>query len=234
MADEVYTFGNGVSVYRRMLLDGQVKRYRAAGNPNLHEPVEEGWLSRLLAEAPSDCVFADVGAGIGYYSILVRRLKPGARIFAIEPLPRHIEACPANFALNGLAHADVILLPVAVASEAGRVDLEDHRFGSRIARPGDRNRVPVEAITMPDLIGRTGGRIDVMKMDIQGEELSVLGSAEALMAKGAIGSLVVGTHSPELHRGVLDLLAACGHRIIFEDQEPEHQPDGIIVSAFSS
>jgi FkbM family methyltransferase len=234
MADEVYTFGNGVSVYRKMLLDGQVKRYHAAGNPNLHEPVEEEWLSRLLADAPWNCVFADVGAGIGYYTILVRRLKPGARVFAVEPLPRHIEACPANFALNGLKEDDVVLLPLAIASKAGPVDLEDHRFGSRIAQPGDRNRVPVQAITLDDLVDCAGGRIDVMKMDIQGEELNVLAGSGALRKNGLIRSMIVGTHSAELHCGVLDLLAKCNYHLVFEDQEPAHQPDGIIVSVFPS
>lgn len=234
MADDVYTFGNGVSVYRRMLLDGQVKRYHTAGNPNLHEPVEEGWLARLLADAPPDCVFADIGAGIGYYSILALRLKPGASVFAVEPLPRHVKASAENFALNRIEEGGVALFPVAIASQAGTVDLEDHRFGSRIAREGDRNRVPVEAITLADFVGRADGRIDVMKMDIQGEELNVLGSAEALLRAGAIGSIIVGTHSPELHRGVLDLLVDCGHRLVFEDPEPEHQPDGIIVSRFPS
>src|SRR5262249_39047770 len=146
-------------------------------------------VARLLADAPAGCVFADIGAGIGYYSILVRRLKPDARVFAVEPLPRHVEACPANFALNGLEEGEVALLAVAIASQAGSVDLEDHRFGSRIAREGDRNRVPVAAITLAELVDRTGGRIDVMKMDIQGEELNILGSAEGLLRQGAIGSI---------------------------------------------
>ncbi len=234
MAGEVYTFGNGVRVYREMLLEGQVRRYSAAGNPNLHEPVEEHWLAQLLAGAPADCVFADVGAGIGYYSMLALRLKPHAQVLAVEPLPRHAKACVENFALNGIGDGQVTLLPLAIASQAGKVDLEEHRFGTRIARDGDRNRVPVDAITLEDFAGRAGRRIDVMKMDIQGEELNVLGSGEAVLRRGAIASVIVGTHSAALHRGVLDLLAECGYRLVFEDQEPAHQPDGIIVSSFPS
>jgi FkbM family methyltransferase len=234
MAGDIYKFGNGVRVYREMLLEGQVRRYSAAGNPNLHEPVEEHWLAQLLAAAPADCVFADIGAGIGYYSILALRLKPHARVLAVEPLPRHVKACAENFALNGISDGQVTLFPFAIASQAGAVDLEDHRFGSRIARPGDRNRVPVEAITLEDFVGRAGGHIDVMKMDIQGEELNVLGNGEAILRRGAIGSVIVGTHSAELHRGVLDLLAECNHRLVFEDQQPAHQPDGIIVTSFPS
>jgi FkbM family methyltransferase len=214
-----------------MLLDGQVKRYHAATNPNLHEPVEEGWLTRLLADAPEACVFADVGAGIGYYSILARRLKPNARIFAVEPLPAHVEACAQNFALND-AHG-VALREVAIAAQAGAVKFEDYRFGSRIARPGDRNLLQVDAITLDSFLEMTGTPVSVMKMDIQGEELSVLKSATSALAARSIASIVVGTHSDDLHDGVLELLRACGGSILFEDKHPEHQPDGIVVARFA-
>jgi hypothetical protein len=56
----------------------------------------------------------------------------------------------------------------------------------------------------------------------------------SLLGGGAIRSLIVGTHSAALHRGVLDLLAGCKHGVVFEDPEPAHQPDGIIVSRFAS
>jgi len=229
--DDIYTFGNGIRVYRRLLLDGQVKRYRAATNPNLHEPVEEGWLTRLIGEAPEECVFADVGAGIGYYSILAQKLKPNAHIFAVEPLPAHIESCAQNFALND-AHG-IALRGVAIAAQAGTVKFEDHRFGSRIAQPGDKNLLQVEAVTLDSFLETIGTPVSVMKMDIQGEELNVLQSARTALAAGRILSIVVGTHSDQLHDGVLELIRACGGTVLFEDKHPEHQPDGIVVARFA-
>jgi methylase of polypeptide subunit release factors len=122
---ETYRFGNGVVLRRRELMDIQVQRYAEPGNPNLHVPIEEEWLlKRLEACGRTDPVFLDVGAAVGYYSILVKKKWPGATVIAIEPLPEHIDALHVNAALNGLQIDDIKLVPVAVAARDTSVFLK--------------------------------------------------------------------------------------------------------------
>ncbi len=231
--DAVYAFGNGVRVYRSWLRPQQIRRYVAPGNPNLHEPVEEEWVVRLLSAAPEHCTFADVGAGIGYYSFLVKRLKPRARVAAFEPLPSHYEAWLSHLALNGIAPGEIAFFEQAVAAGRGEVNLRDHSYGSNIVREPGPDTMRVNAITMDDLLDITG-HVDVMKMDIQGAELDTLRPAAASLAAGRIGALIVGTHSPELHSGVIELLRNCSGEIILDDPHPEHQPDGLVIAKFGN
>jgi len=235
VTDDIYVFGNGIRVYRDMLLPLQVARYNAPGNPNLHEPVEESWISDLLRSAPEHCVFLDIGSGIGYYSILAKQLKPSARVFAVDPLPRHIEACSRNLTLNGIGTNEITAIRCAVAWGSGQIRFVDGGYGSRIATQGDPAALPVlavNAITLDVLVNHVGGHVHVAKMDIQGAELNVIRAAEKLFSERKIETLVVGTHGPQLHRELSGLIRKHG-TILHDDPTPEHQPDGIIVATFN-
>lgn len=129
---ETYKFGNGVVLRRREMLDLQVQRYTEPGNPNLHEPVEEEWLLKVLNSYDrTDPVFLDVGAAVGYYSILVKKKWPEATVIAVEPLPEHIEALHCNASLNSLQSQDthkmlaffecLIRVPLILWDPTGRV-----------------------------------------------------------------------------------------------------------------
>ena len=82
----IHTFDNGVRVYDDHLLDEQRERYR---RHNVHEAEEENIFVNLIQRIPVDGCFVDVGAAIGYYLILARKLAPGVTIHAVEPLARH-------------------------------------------------------------------------------------------------------------------------------------------------
>ena len=86
MERAVHTFDNGVRVYDDHLLDEQRERYR---KHNVHESEEENIFVNLIQRIPANGCFLDVGAAIGYYLILARKLAPGITIHAVEPLARH-------------------------------------------------------------------------------------------------------------------------------------------------
>ena len=52
---------------------------------NLHEPSEEELLARALALTRPGDVFVDVGAAIGYYTILVAGARPEMRVYGFNP-----------------------------------------------------------------------------------------------------------------------------------------------------
>src|SRR6185437_15710102 len=123
---DIYQFNNGIRIERSNLLDLQIERYRAPGNPNLHEPVEEQWLGRLIERlGTASPTFLDVGAGVGYYCVLVKKLRPAARVIAVEALPRHARALRSTLMLNGLEQSGVELIEAAVAPTTGRASLAD-------------------------------------------------------------------------------------------------------------
>ena len=232
---DVYVFGNGIRLRRGDVMDLQVERYSEPGNPNLHEPVEEEWILRRFAEArPEAPVFLDIGAGVGYYSFLIKKRWPDAVVFAFEALSRHADALDANRELNGLSPQDIAIIRAAVGPTSGEASFVDQGYGSVLAGNGaKRAAVTVEMRSLTAVL-QALPPVHLMKMDIQGAELDVLKPASELLGRGAIRHMVIGTHGRSLHRGVVKLLASLGFEIVLDDPSPPMQPDGLVVATYSA
>jgi FkbM family methyltransferase len=241
----IFTFANGIRLFEADLLPAQIARYRTQAEPR-HEPVEEAWFDRVLDEAPPGAfTFLDIGAALGYYAILVRRRRPDARIVAVDPNPDFHARFAETLTLNGLGAGDVELMRVAVAPRPGTVAFALNSYGAHLAPevPLPKRRlwpfgrgaamppgvIAVEAIDLDALLARMGMQVDLAKLDIQGHELAVL-EASTMLAEGrGPRTWIIGTHGVQIHAGVRALLAR-RHDILFEDQAPQDQPDGIIVA----
>jgi len=228
---DTYRFSNGVVLGRHELLELQLERYQEPDNPNLHEPVEEEWLLTVLNECGrSNPVFLDVGAAVGYYSILVKKTWPGACVFAVEPLPEHIDALHHNTLLNDLPSDAITLLSVAVATEDKPVFLKRQSFGSGLVSVADSDSIQVKGRRLRSLLQNIPP-VDVLKMDIQGLELDVLDASRPTLKEHSIRNIIVGTHSKTIYASVKQLLEDEGYQILFSDPSPQFQPDGLIVAA---
>jgi len=64
--------------------------------------------------------FVDIGAAIGYYPLLAKRLAPRLIIHAVEPLS----------ATNGLSPADFIIHKEAIYSAGGNQRVVDRGYGT--------------------------------------------------------------------------------------------------------
>jgi len=148
----------------------------------------EPGLSRALRQrlAPGD-VLLDIGANIGYFSVLAGlTVAPAGRVIAFEPHPAAREVLQQAVAANRLGEI-VEIVPAAVADRDGRVSL----FLSQdsVLSTTDPSRSPMrDAFTFPDsievpritvdgwLAGRPelAPRIRVIKIDVEGTEADVL------------------------------------------------------------
>lgn len=84
------------------------------------EVEQRRYLFASLAEHGCD-LFLDVGANIGFYSILVARSGLADRVVAFEPDARNRLQMGANLLMNGLV-STVDIVPKAVTGESGIVD----------------------------------------------------------------------------------------------------------------
>ena len=73
MARAAHTFDNGIKVYDDHLLPLQRERYK---KHNVHEADEEEHFINIIRSLPPDGVYLDIGAAVGYYAMLARRLSP--------------------------------------------------------------------------------------------------------------------------------------------------------------
>ena len=126
-------------------------------------------------------VFYDVGANIGYFTLVAARfVGPAGRVIAFEPVPWCAEAVAANIALNELGQAEVRAEAVGAESAPGRLRVVAEASQSLLAsldRRADvaREEIDVDVVTLDDLV--SAGAIpppDVVKIDTEGAEILVL------------------------------------------------------------
>jgi FkbM family methyltransferase len=151
---------------------------------NCWEPDESWILSRLLR--PGD-VFVDVGANLGYFTILASRLVgTTGGLIAIEPVPSTVHKLRRNLRLNAIEDR-VVLHEVAVTDSPGSVRIYQpysNNVGANTIRPCGYPEMnwDVAACTLDDLLS-SQGPIRMIKLDIEGAEVKALrGFAKRLSA----------------------------------------------------
>jgi FkbM family methyltransferase len=128
----------------------------------------------------------DVGAHGGVYTMTAARLvSPGGRVVSFEPSPRERARLLGHLRLNGITN--VTVEPSGVGAEDGDADLfvvEGRETGCNSLRqpPGERVRATRVPLTRLDTyVERHAiGRVDFIKMDIEGGERDALRGAQAL------------------------------------------------------
>lgn len=123
-------------------------------------------------------VFVDIGANIGYYSLMAA-VFGASRIIAIEPNPPAYARLEFNIAANGFQNR-IVTLPLALGEHSGQATLfvpeQGDIGGSRISDhtiDGKQVHVRLEPLATV-LAGQDITRIDALKIDVEGMEDIVL------------------------------------------------------------
>jgi FkbM family methyltransferase len=148
----------------------------------VYEPLESRLFEKCIK--PGDVV-VDVGAHIGYYTLLAARaVGPQGCVIAFEPEHGNFALLRANVAENN--YSTVRCLQRALSNRSGEQTLYlstantgDHR----LYESGDNRVTDVVAVyRLDDLVPELGPKINVVKMDVQGMELAVLEGMKGLLA----------------------------------------------------
>ena len=204
-----------------------------------HERETRQLLQRL---AKPGMVALDVGAHVGYYArLLAERVGEGGRVIAFEPHPRTYELLRRN--LRQLPN--VRALQLAASESAGNAQLYDYLMMSasgslhfdealadrqqasvgaddlapRLETGFEMQRYGVKTAAIDDCLDQLGiGRVDLVKMDIEGAELAALRGMKRTIAASPGLALVM-----EYNPGAL---AAFGH-------EPARALDEVMALGFA-
>jgi FkbM family methyltransferase len=123
----------------------------------------------LTANMDSPAFIIDGGANIGMASLYFLNRYPSARVVAIEPESTNFELCRMNLGPYG---DRVVLIQGAIWKSAGRLalDLGEQEWVNRVRNDQFGT---VEAFTIPSLIARSDGKVDLLKLDIEGSEIEI-------------------------------------------------------------
>jgi FkbM family methyltransferase len=137
----------------------------------------------------------DCGGNIGLASLFFKRRFPAARITAYEADPALFAILQANLAANGAS--DIETVHAALWTANGRVTFraEGSDSGMIGSLPGAvaGTAVDVPSLRLRDIMAsEAGGRIDLLKLDIEGAEGAVLEDCEPVLAR--VGAIVMDLH----------------------------------------
>lgn len=189
----------------------------AVGKPIIDQQIHEPHVTKALQTIlKPQMVFIDIGANIGYFSLLAaQKVGPSGKVLAFEP---HQYNC-GLLALSARANhfRNIQIYPLAVADKATTF-LFDQFEGSNGAISEEidseiddnyinmlANRTLVTAVKLDDLLQGIE-RIDVIKIDIEGAEYRAISGAENLIQKHR--PLIVSEFSPGLLRSVSQISEA--------------------------
>ncbi len=155
----------------RLLLDLKTEKYLWLGT---YEPWVQEAIRRYLRPGQ---VAWDVGAFIGYHTLLMYRTCGPGRVVALEPDPANRARLEKNLALNGTR--DVFVIPAAAGRSPGKAWLKRHGSCTRMAPSGD---IACDVVRLDDLLERFPPP-RLVKMDIEGGEDDALAGASRLLSE---------------------------------------------------
>jgi FkbM family methyltransferase len=166
----------------------------------LYESETSQFLGAVLGQGDT---FIDVGAHVGYFSMLGAALVgPAGRVISFEPDTSNYAHLLEHVERN--AAAQVLPVPMAVGSEPrvaeffvnddndgghGLWNVGSHPFNAR-TREAPRTR-KVFLTTLDEFVGSGGSRrVKAIKIDAEGSELAVLAGARMLLEQHAVPFIV--------------------------------------------
>ncbi len=145
----------------------------------------------------------DAGACIGDTTAYFLSRFPGLKVLALEPNPENHAVAERNLAPYGQRS---ILLQKALYARDDRAAITGSGVSATLSTEGRE----VDCISIPTLLRQYRiDTVDILKMDIEGAELEVLGD-DASAWLDRITLLILETHGPQIESRVTEVLHANG------------------------
>lgn len=155
---------------------------------------QTGFLMRSIK--PADVVL-DIGANLGYYTVVAAKLATRGVVHAFEPDPDNFALLRENCALNGCAN--VVLHNTALASAAGTAPLylSKHNKGDHRLASSEAGIASVEIVKqVGDELLHALPRVDFVKCDTQGAEGEVFAGLLRLIERSVPKPLMLVEFEP--------------------------------------
>jgi len=188
----------------------------------------------LLKSIHGDC-FYDVGANVGFYSLLLRRNF--RQIYAIEPLPRNVRQLKRRLSVRFVRN--VIIVPVALSDKNGvgtlyvnpdqRNIFNDFSASSLFERfefrscdhAPDRlysgSPISVTTMTFDKLLSEPVA--DLVKIDVEGAEFLILEGMKESLAHGQVRNILVELHNRDRKEELESILSRDFSRVFWPDSQ---------------
>jgi len=200
--------------------------------------LERDHLACWSEDASGATTIFDVGANLGIYSLTAAAANPGAEIHAFEPTPQLAAHLGKTLSDNGLTRIRVVEAAVSGSTGTAVLNLwgseEEGNEGLNFVTDSARaaHSLPVTTVSLDDYCEREGiTRVDLLKLDIQGNEAEALRGADHLLREGRIARIYTELNwsaepGPCPASEVIEILERHGYRFTSPGSNQSPQPKG--------
>jgi FkbM family methyltransferase len=189
--------------------------------------IYERYFQRLLAqELRPASVFYDIGANVGFYSLLASPLVAPGKVFAFEPAPRNLAHLRRHLELNRVNNVEVC--EVAISDGSGWESFDEGQDGGSGHLGAGNLRVRTDSID--GLMSQ--GQISpphCIKLDVEGAERRVLAGARNCLQRYR-PLILLATHGSDVHNSCREFLLSLNYSFELVHRLPEGRAD--VVARF--
>jgi FkbM family methyltransferase len=142
----------------------------------IYEPHMQSLIAKFVKK---DSVFYDIGANVGFYSLLASTLVFRGKVYAFEPVAENVRYIQRHLTLNEIRNVEVLELAICDQVGTSTFQVEETRAMGHLKAEGNTY---VQTTTLDSLL--QAQLIDpphYIKMDIEGAELMALhGASECI------------------------------------------------------
>jgi FkbM family methyltransferase len=154
------------------------------GHISEHGEYEPQLTAYLRENLRPGMTFVDIGANVGYFSVLASRLVgPEGAVIAVEPGPANVALLRSNLWRNGCANATVLPIAAHVRRGHAQMVLSSGGGSGNWLQEGqvDDPAVLVPCAPLDDLLGDMP--VDIVKCDAEGSDVfAIMGMRKAIAA----------------------------------------------------
>tara|TARA_B100000242_G_scaffold292424_1_gene267787 strand:+ start:8003 stop:8881 length:879 start_codon:yes stop_codon:yes gene_type:complete len=165
----------------------EVKTGDLISNYIYHFNTWEPSITQYIVESLDDLKgrsFVDIGANLGYFSVLVSKMNPESMVYSYEPMPFLYASLKRNIEINKLSN--VVAIQSAISDKVGSLEIfEGHPMNSgncgvhKVAESKDG--IQVKSILLLSQIPKMKYQPRIIKIDTEGSEDSILFQLEELI-----------------------------------------------------
>ena len=202
------------------------------------EPETTAMFKRLLKQ---DMTFLDIGANMGYYTLLSGKIVGNkGRVIAFEPTSNGFERLETNVSLNKFKSVEIEKLGLSNKNKKIKANLRSSWKISGLVEP---EKETIDMMKLDNYLAiRKIGRVDFIKIDVDGYEYEVLkGAKKTLETYKPILYLEMGHYENKIPqytlKEVIDFVKELEYSFHYEDGRPfkseeeiiNHIPDGAVA-----